>query len=100
IATARPAYVVAGGLLFGAGAYVAWTVFDHVQARIAIWLDPFADPQGAGYQLVQSLFALGTGGVFGVGWGKGRPDFIPDVQTDFIFAAFGEELGLLGATAI
>ena len=100
IATARPAYVVAGTLLFGAGAYLAWRTFTHVQGRIAIWLDPFADAQGAGYQLVQSLFALGTGGVFGVGWGQGRPDFIPDVQTDFIFAAFGEELGLLGTTAI
>ena len=100
IATARPAYLAAGTVLFGAGAYVAWMVFAHVQQRIAIWLDPFADAQGAGYQLVQSLFALGTGGVFGVGWGQGRPEFIPDVQTDFIFSAFGEGLGLLGTTAI
>ncbi|MBA2579037.1 MAG: FtsW/RodA/SpoVE family cell cycle protein [Euzebyaceae bacterium] len=100
IATSRPAYVVAGTLLFSSGAYLAWTAFAHVQARVAIWLDPFADAEDAGFQLVQSLFALGTGRIVGVGWGQGRPDFIPDVHTDFIFSAFGEELGLLGTTAL
>jgi cell division protein FtsW (lipid II flippase) len=100
VATARFAYVAIAGLLFSAGAYAAYHLFGHVRVRVAIWLDPFADPTGTGFQLVQSLFALGTGGIAGVGWGNGRPDFIPFVQTDFIFSAFGEELGLLGVTAI
>ena len=101
VATARPAYVVAGVLLFASGAAAAYSVFGHVQQRIAIWLNLWdrLDVRGAG-QLVQSLFALGTGGIAGVGLGEGRPDFIPFVQTDFIFSAFGEELGLLGTTAL
>lgn len=100
VATARLIYVFGGALLFAAGAFLAWTAFGHVQQRIAIWLDPFADVEGAGFQLVQSLFALGTGGILGTGLGQGRPDFIPFVETDFIFSAFGEELGLLGTTAL
>ncbi len=100
IATARLVYVVAGTALFAAGAFTAWTIFGHVQSRISTWLDPWAAYDDAGYQLAQSLFAIGTGGVFGVGLGQGRPDIIPEVGTDFIFAAFGEELGLLGATAL
>jgi cell division protein FtsW (lipid II flippase) len=100
VATARVSYLLGAALLFAGGASVAYQLFNHVQVRVAIWIDPFADPQGAGFQLVQSLFALGTGGILGVGWGNGRPDFIPFVQTDFIFSAFGEELGLIGTTAI
>jgi cell division protein FtsW (lipid II flippase) len=100
IATSRLAYVVAGVGLFSVGAALAGSVFTHVQSRIAIWLDPFAQADTAGFQLVQSLFALGSGGIVGVGWGQGQPDLIPDVQTDFIFSAFGEELGLIGLTAL
>ncbi|HUG85333.1 MAG TPA: FtsW/RodA/SpoVE family cell cycle protein [Euzebya sp.] len=100
MATGRVAYVAMGGLLFSAGAFASWTAFSHVQTRVSIWLDPFADAQGSGFQLVQSLFAFGTGGVTGVGWGRGNPELIPDVPTDFIFSAFGEELGLLGTTAL
>ena len=61
------------------------------------WLDPFADPDGAGYQMVQSLFSFATGGVFGTGLGNGQPDTVPAASTDFIIAAFGEELGLVGS---
>jgi cell division protein FtsW (lipid II flippase) len=100
MATGRVAYVAFGLLLFGAGAFASWTVFSHVQTRVAIWLHPFADAEDTGFQLVQSLFALGTGGVAGVGWGRGNPELIPDVPTDFIFSAIGEELGLLGTTAL
>ncbi len=100
VATGRAAYVVVGLTLFGAGAFAAWRVFDHVQSRVAIWLDPFADATGRGYQLVQSLFALAAGGTIGTGVGQGLPTRIPFVETDFIFSAIGEELGLLGATAI
>jgi cell division protein FtsW (lipid II flippase) len=100
VATGRAAYVVMGLGLFAAGSFAAWTVFAHVQNRIQTWLTPFADPDGGGFQLVQSLFALGSGGVGGVGLGQGRPDLIPAVETDFIFSAFGEEVGLAGTTAL
>ena len=99
-ATGRFAYVGVGLALFGAGATAAWRLFDHVQTRVAIWLDPFADAAGRGYQLVQSLFALAAGGLIGTGPGKGLPTRIPFVETDFIFSAIGEELGLLGASAV
>jgi len=100
VATGRPAYVVMGVGLFAVGASAAYMLFSHVQARIAIWLDPFADPSGQGYQLVQSLFALAAGRMTGVGIGKGFPSRIPFVETDFIFSAVGEELGLLGGMAL
>lgn len=102
IATARLVYMVLGGILFAIGSYVGYQAFAHVQERVAIWLDVF-DPkliQDEGYQLAQSLFALATGGLFGTGLAQGRPDLIPDVHTDFIFAAIGEELGLLGTAAV
>ncbi|MHB1340582.1 MAG: FtsW/RodA/SpoVE family cell cycle protein [Coriobacteriia bacterium] len=99
-ATGRPGYVVVGLGLFTVGAGAAYAMFTHVQTRVAIWLDPFADATGRGYQLVQSLFAFGAGGMLGVGPGKGLPTRIPFVDTDFIFAAIGEELGLLGAAAL
>ncbi|MDQ3530142.1 MAG: FtsW/RodA/SpoVE family cell cycle protein [Actinomycetota bacterium] len=100
VATARLTYVLLGLALFSAGAYAAWTIFSHVQSRISTWLDPWSVYESAGYQVAQSLFAMATGGIFGVGLGQGRPDIIPEVNTDFIFAAFGEEIGLLGTTAL
>ena len=100
VGTGRSSYAVAGTALFAAGAFAAWTIFSHVAARVGTWLDPWAEYETAGYQVAQSLFAMGTGGIFGVGLGQGRPDLIPEVGTDFIFAAFGEELGLLGTTAL
>ncbi len=100
VATGRPAYVIFGGGLFAVGATAAYFMFGHVQQRVAIWLDPFADPSGQGYQLVQSLFALAAGAMTGVGIGKGYPGRIPFVETDFIFSAIGEELGLVGGAAI
>ena len=100
VATGGVGYIVAGLTLFGAGATAAHALFPHVQTRIDIWLDPFADTAGTGYQLVQSLFALAAGQVTGVGVGNGFPGRIPFAETDFIFAAIGEELGLLGGAAL
>jgi len=99
-ATGRSGYVIVGIGLFAVGASAAYAMFTHVQSRVAIWLDPFADAADRGYQLVQALFAFGAGGMVGVGPGRGLPERIPYVETDFIFAAIGEELGLLGAAAL
>ncbi len=100
IATGRPAYTVTGLALFAVGATGAYLAFAHVQNRIAIWLRPFDDPADRGYQLVQSLFSLAAGGVTGTGIGRGLPTRIPFVETDFIFTAIAEELGLLGGAAL
>jgi cell division protein FtsW (lipid II flippase) len=100
VATERASYLVVGGALFSAGALVAWRAFSHVQQRVDIWLDAFAEPNGKGYQIVQATFALAWGGIAGTGLGLGNPNRIPAAKTDFIFAAIGEELGLLGTVAI
>ena len=100
IATGRVSYVAVGTLLFAGGATAAYRMFSHVRLRVEIWIDPFADAADRGYQLVQSLFALAAGQVTGVGIGRGLPGRIPFVETDFIFAAIAEELGLLGGAAL
>jgi peptidoglycan glycosyltransferase len=100
IATERAAYLIAGGLLFLGGAAVAYNLFTHVQDRVSTWLDPFAVYEGKGFQVVQSMFGLGTGGLDGTGLGLGNPQEIPNAATDFIFSAIGEELGLLGTVAV
>ncbi len=100
VATARGIYLALGLVLFSAGATIAFFAFDHVQNRVDVWLNPFEDAAGRGYQIVQALFAFGSGGVAGTGLSLGSPTKIPAVTTDFIFAAVGEELGLLGTTAI
>jgi len=105
VATGRRSYVLIGLLLFLAGSFMASRLFDHVARRVDAWLDPFADPLGAGYQTVQALYAFGRGGLFGEGLGQGLPTIfghlpIPALPTDFIFAAVAEELGLIGAFAL
>ncbi|ABO50239.1 cell elongation-specific peptidoglycan biosynthesis regulator RodA [Desulforamulus reducens MI-1] len=99
-ATARLFYVLLGLLMFLIGGTFAYHIFSHVQARVDIWLNPWIYMEGSGYQIIQSLFALGSGGLFGSGLGEGLPNLIPAVHTDFIFSAIVEELGLLGGCAV
>ncbi len=100
VATERASYLAVSAVLFAGGAFAAWNIFAHVQRRIAIWLNPWSDVTDQGFQVVQATFALAWGGVAGTGPGLGNPDRIPLVETDFIFAAIGEELGLLGSAAL
>jgi cell division protein FtsW (lipid II flippase) len=100
MATGRAAYVLTGVGLFGIGSVLAYRMFGHVRNRVEIWIDPFADPKDDGFQIVEAAFALADGGLTGTGLGQGTPGKVPFAVTDMIFAAIGEELGLLGATAI
>src|SRR5262245_44187162 len=106
MATGRWAFVAVGSALFALGAYGLYHVVPHVEERVSIWLHPWSDPFGSGYQLVQSIYAISSGGIFGTGLGKGvlltpegRP-YIPFLQTDFIYAGIAQELGLAGAAAV
>jgi len=105
VATGRTSLVVIGLVLFVIGSLLMANLFDTVRERIDVWLDPFADPLGTGYQVVQGLHAFARGGLLGVGLGAGLPLIggqipIPEVHTDFPLAALGEELGLVGVLAI
>ena len=105
LATGRRTDVVLGLLLFAAGFALLALLFPHVQQRIAVWLDPWADPLGDGYQLIQALHAFARGGLVGTGLGAGLPEIggrlpIPAVHTDFPLAAIGEELGMAGVAVV
>jgi peptidoglycan glycosyltransferase len=100
VATGRAAYLITGLAFVGAGGYIAYQQFDHVQRRVYAWLHPFDDFADAGYQIVQGLFAMGSGSLTGSGLGLGRPDLIPAASTDFIFASVAEEMGFAGSIAV
>ena len=100
ITTEKGSYLVVSLVLFLGGATIAYQLFGHVRDRVATWVDPWPVAQGAGYQLVQSMFALGSGGFWGSGLGLGSPKVIPNVATDFVISAVGEELGIIGAIAV
>ncbi|QNH54245.1 FtsW/RodA/SpoVE family cell cycle protein [Selenomonas timonae] len=98
--TGRKSYVFLAGLFILVAAALSYALFGHVRVRFDIWLHPWADPNGMSYQVVQSLFAIGTGGIWGTGFAEGHPLLIPEVHTDFIFAAIAEEFGLIGAVFV
>ena len=100
VATGKKTYLIIGFVLIAIGGVAAFLLFSHVQVRVDTWLDPFKDATGDGYQLVQAIFSIADGGLFGVGIGNGMSDQIPIVESDFIFAAIAEETGLLGAAGL
>lgn len=100
VATSNIIYVLGSLILAGAVGYVAYLALGHVRIRVEAWLNPWADATGRGYQIVQSLIAIGSGGWLGSGLGLGQPYIIPAAKTDFIFAAIAEEFGILIAVAI
>lgn len=100
MASGRFSYILIGLLFFAAGSVLCYFLYAHIQTRVDIWLNPWADPNGRAYQIVQSLFAFGSGGILGSGLTHGFPSLIPEVHTDFIFAAIGEEWGFAGSAAV
>ena len=100
VATGRLAIVTGIVLALVAGALIAVSLFAHVQRRFTAWLEPFSAPNDEGYQILQSIFGLASGGIFGEGLGSGSPNYIPFAATDFILAVIGEEIGYAGLLAI
>ena len=95
VASGKFRYLLGGILLAGGAAALSYKLFYHVKVRVIAWLDPFSDYTGKGYQISQSLFAISTGGWFGMGLCQGMPGSIPFVEQDFIFSAIAEELGIV-----
>lgn len=100
LATGRKTYALLSLILFAGGMVGAYYLFGHVRQRFDIWINPWADPTGNGYQILQGLFALGSGGLTGVGLGHGFPGTIPAAETDMVYAVIGEEMGLAGTLAV
>lgn len=97
LAYASRRMVLASLLFAAAGAVLAWLLLDVVRQRVQIWLNPWGDTAGGGYQIVQGLIAIAEGGLTGSGVGRGQPHFVPLVHSDLVLAALAEEWGLLGA---
>ncbi len=97
VATMRIGYLLAGTLAGTAASVVAYQLFSHVRVRVMAWRDPWPHIDLEGYQICRSLFAIGTGGLFGMGLGQGLPKSVPVVESDFIFAAIAEEMGVIFA---
>ncbi len=100
VCTGRISYVIISLLLLSLAAVALYFTMAHVRSRVNIWINPFDYAQDQGYQLVQALYSMADGGLFGTGIGRGMPTTIPVVESDFIFAAMAEEMGLLGASAV
>jgi len=99
LASGQVRYLLVGGLLLLVAGFVGYQLFAVVRIRVEAWWDPFADPTGNSYQIVQSLIAIASGGILGRGLGLGAPTLIPVAHSDFILAALAEEWGLAGLLA-
>ena len=95
VATMKVSYLLAGAGAGMVASVIAYHLFSHVQIRVMAWSDPWSHINNEGYQICQSLFAIGTGGLFGMGLGQGLPSSVPVVESDFIFSAISEELGVI-----
>lgn len=100
LVSARASFVLIGMFAFLVAATFGYRFLDTVRLRVDAWINPWAHPAAQGYQIIQGLIAFASGGVLGTGLGQGSPNAIPAVQTDFVLAAIGEELGLLGSLAV
>lgn len=100
VATRQPLYMLAGFGAGGVASVIGYKLFYHVKTRVAVWEDPFGTYDTGGYQVAQSLFAIGTGSWFGMGLYQGQPDSIPVAAEDFIFSAIAEELGIIFALCL
>jgi cell division protein FtsW (lipid II flippase) len=96
----RLGYLVYGVIGSAGLGWLMLGVFEHGERRIDAWLDPFQDPTGDGWQILQGLSGMYSGGLWGEGFGEGRPDFTPIAGSDFIYSVIGEELGFLGCAAV
>lgn len=102
LATGRKTYALLSVIFFISGMFGAYRMFPHVRGRFDAWINPWSDPAGSGYQILQGLYALGAGGLTGVGLGHGFPQLFPatTAPTDMIYAVIGEEMGLLGTLSL
>lgn len=100
VATEQSFFLILGLTLFSVAAVLAHRLFAVVQTRVDNWIDPWSRYEGRGYQPAQAMFAFANGGTGGTGLGMGSPNKIPAASTDYIFAAIGEEMGIIGATAV
>lgn len=100
ICTSKLKYVIICLLLFGVGAFISYKLFGHVRLRVMIWQDPWPYKTNQSYQVVQSMYSIAWGGLFGTGLGLGYPGFVPINDSDFIFASISEEMGVLMGFAI
>ena len=100
MATRNLPYLGIALTFFALATIVSYYLFGHVKTRFDVWLNPWEDMNGTGYQIVQSLFAFKAGGVWGTGFGEGYPELIPEVHTDFVYAAIAEEMGLVGSLSV
>src|SRR5690606_39267919 len=93
VSTEKVTYLVIGALSFAGAALVAWRMFSDVKVRVNTWLDPWSYRNDEGYQLVQALYGIAGGGLLGTGLGRGNPQIVPVVESDYIFTTIDEELG-------
>jgi cell division protein FtsW (lipid II flippase) len=100
LASGRWSYLVTGLLLVGGAGVLLLRFMPHGSSRVDVWLNPFADPTGRGWQVLQSLSAMATGGLWGAGLGAGQPTAIPIAASDFVYAAWAEETGYVGCALV